>query len=150
MKKVTTAYEKDDLFELLKLQIEYRNRDLQDMHILPEEQLKYYNKLLKDQVEELKAMKYTLEYPPYIPLQEMIERFELTKVQRTIDRAFKREIQEVKEDMKRIDTTLDILQDKKRTKQFLKNVFEERQQETMEIDFFDLLMNRNINFDNFK
>ncbi len=55
MQRITEAYEKDDLFELLRLQLEYKQKDSGDFAILPDQQLKYYNKLLKEQVQELEA-----------------------------------------------------------------------------------------------
>jgi len=53
MQRITEAYENDDLFELLRLQLEYNQKDSGDFALLPDEQLKYYNKLLKEQITEL-------------------------------------------------------------------------------------------------
>lgn len=55
MQLITEAYEKDDLFELLRLQLEYNQKDSGDFAILPDEQLKYYNQLLKEQIAELES-----------------------------------------------------------------------------------------------
>ena len=52
MKKVTQAYEQDDLFELLKLKIELQGSDIESL-TMADEHLKYYNKILKEQVNEL-------------------------------------------------------------------------------------------------
>jgi hypothetical protein len=52
MKQVTQAYEKDDLFELLRLKIELQGSDIESL-TMADEQLKYYNKILKEQVNEL-------------------------------------------------------------------------------------------------
>lgn len=52
MHRITEAYEKDDLFELLRLKIELQGENI-DAMTLADEQLKYYNKILKEQVSEL-------------------------------------------------------------------------------------------------
>lgn len=53
MKRVTDAYEKSDLLSLLKLQLEFNRIDQQHLENLADEQLKYYNKILKQQADEL-------------------------------------------------------------------------------------------------
>ena len=53
MKRITIAYEKNDLFDLLKLQLEYLQIDKDHINKLADEKLKYYNKILKEQLEEL-------------------------------------------------------------------------------------------------
>lgn len=53
MKRITLAYEKNDLFDLLKLQLEYLQIDKDHINKLADDKLKYYNKILKEQLEEL-------------------------------------------------------------------------------------------------
>ncbi len=53
MKRITQAYEKNDLFDLLKLQLEYLQIDKGHINKLADDKLKYYNKILKEQLEEL-------------------------------------------------------------------------------------------------
>ncbi len=53
MKRITIAYEKNDLFDLLKLQLEYLQIDKDHINKLADDKLKYYNKILKEQLEEL-------------------------------------------------------------------------------------------------
>lgn len=53
MHRVTEAYEKSDLLALLQLQLEFEHIDQTHLENLAEEQLKYYNKILKQQAEEL-------------------------------------------------------------------------------------------------
>lgn len=55
LQRVTQAYEADNLFELLKLQLEFQRIDRDHLDTLADEQLKAYNKLLKSQVDELEA-----------------------------------------------------------------------------------------------
>lgn len=52
MHKIIKAYEEDDLFELLRLKISLQAGDIDSM-AMADEQLKYYNKILKEQVSEL-------------------------------------------------------------------------------------------------
>ena len=53
MKRVTVAYEANELLTLLRLQLELNRIDQAHLENLAESQLKHYNKLLKEQVEEL-------------------------------------------------------------------------------------------------
>ena len=53
MHRVTAAYEKSDLLALLQLQLEFERIDQAHLETLAEEQLKYYNKILKQQADEL-------------------------------------------------------------------------------------------------
>ncbi len=53
MKRITAAYEKNDLFDLLKLQLEYLQIDNNHINKLADDKLKYYNKILKEQLDEL-------------------------------------------------------------------------------------------------
>ncbi|GAB3943492.1 J domain-containing protein [Spirosoma harenae] len=53
MKRVTEAYEKSDLLSLLRLQLEFNRIDQQHLETLAEDQLRYYNKILKQQADEL-------------------------------------------------------------------------------------------------
>ncbi|RIJ37367.1 J domain-containing protein [Pontibacter oryzae] len=53
MKQVTQAYHNDDFFELLRLQMEFLHLHQDALGQLPDDQLKYYIKLLSDQVQTL-------------------------------------------------------------------------------------------------
>lgn len=55
MQRVTAAYETSDLLALLKLQLEFNRIDQNHLENLADEQLKYYNKILREQVQELEA-----------------------------------------------------------------------------------------------
>ena len=58
MQRVTAAYETSDLLALLKLQLEFNRIDQNHLENLADEQLKYYNKILREQVEELEAEQF--------------------------------------------------------------------------------------------
>jgi hypothetical protein len=62
MKQITQAYENDDLYELLRLQLEYRQME-NKLDQLPEERLKYYVKILNDQVKALNEQIYMITSP---------------------------------------------------------------------------------------
>ncbi|TXK27891.1 J domain-containing protein [Pontibacter qinzhouensis] len=64
MKEVTLAYNNDDFFELLRLQMEFLQDKSKALEELPEDQLKYYVKLLDDQVHELQLESAQLTYGP--------------------------------------------------------------------------------------
>lgn len=53
LKQVTTAYESNELLTLLRLQLELQRIDQAHLENLAEDQLRYYNKLLREQVREL-------------------------------------------------------------------------------------------------
>ena len=52
MHRVTEAYEKGDLLALLRLQLEFNRIDQAHLETLAEEQLTYYNKILRQQTQE--------------------------------------------------------------------------------------------------
>ena len=61
MQRVTEAYEKSDLMALFRLQLEYDRIDQTHLERLAEDQLRYYNKILKQQADELGQELYTLQ-----------------------------------------------------------------------------------------
>lgn len=61
MQRVTEAYEKSDLLALLRLQLEFNRIDQQHFETLAYDQLRYYNKILKQQADELSDELYTLQ-----------------------------------------------------------------------------------------
>lgn len=58
LKQVTTAYEANELLTLLRLQLELNRIDQSHLENLAEDQLRYYNKLLREQVYELENALY--------------------------------------------------------------------------------------------
>lgn len=53
MQRITEAYEKGDLLALFRLQLEYNRIDQTHLETLADNQLNYYNKILKQQADEL-------------------------------------------------------------------------------------------------
>jgi len=76
MQRVNVAYTKKDLLSLLELQLEAEQIDQSHMNNIAEDRLKYINKILKGQLEELQLevaqveypFKLQLDVPPYLPL----------------------------------------------------------------------------------
>lgn len=58
MKQITHAYKQDDFFELLRLRMEHIPEQDKNLDQLPEDQLKYYLKLLNEQVRDLEDQQY--------------------------------------------------------------------------------------------
>lgn len=79
MKRLTTAYEQNDLHTLLSLEIEWMNHPQHNGEgdrNLPEEQLKIYNAILKDQVDELKVeIERVSIHPKYFDMQHILQGF---------------------------------------------------------------------------
>ncbi|MCC5944301.1 MAG: hypothetical protein JJT94_05150 [Bernardetiaceae bacterium] len=66
MQRVTAAYENDDFFELLRLQIEFKTQGKEDIAALADNEVGMYNDVLKSQIQELKIQLNTLvEFPIY-------------------------------------------------------------------------------------
>ncbi len=61
MQRVTEAYEKSDLLALLRLQLEFNRIDQQHLETLADDQLRYYNKILKQQADELSGELFGLQ-----------------------------------------------------------------------------------------
>jgi hypothetical protein len=61
MQRVTQAYEASDLLALLRLQLEFNRIDQDHLETLADDQLKYYNKILKDQAQDLDGELYAIQ-----------------------------------------------------------------------------------------
>lgn len=76
MKRVTTAYDKQDLFELLNIELEWMHTMQQSSSGITyqENQLKIYNEILKDQIKDLETLNEMLPMGPrFAPLQRYYE-----------------------------------------------------------------------------
>lgn len=61
MKAVTEAYQRNNLMELLRLQIDFNQIDQSQLENLDKAQLNYYNKVLSEQLEELETEKQAIQ-----------------------------------------------------------------------------------------
>jgi len=74
MQDLTTAYHRKDLHTLLRLEMEWIQREEGDLERLSDEKLAIYNQVLRDQVSELQMEIESLSYHPrYAPLMVMDE-----------------------------------------------------------------------------
>ncbi len=74
MKQLTVAYEKNDLHALLKLEIEWIQKEENDITKLTDDKLGIYNEVLKQQVEEmLENIDMLEDHPRYMPLKHFTD-----------------------------------------------------------------------------
>ena len=134
MKRVTQAYKKDDFFGLLSLEIELMQGHAHDLGELPDDQLKYYNKMLKEQVDELQMQWDAMTNPPP-PFDSMAPYLRDVKHAPTIIRWQKRDLQETLDGVK---GDLKYLSDKKNLRTYLRDYeLEEDCYDEDDLFFFD-------------
>lgn len=76
MKRLTVAYESNDLHTLLSLEIEWIKKEEGDIARLSADKLRLYNQILKEQVEELELeMQMLINHPRYQPLKSYFPPF---------------------------------------------------------------------------
>jgi archaellum component FlaC len=124
MQRVNVAYNEKDLLSLLELQLEVEQINQATINSMPEERINHYNRVLTDQVFELKQEILGIK-------QAMCFQFStLAKFNNFMDKLFTpnriinelaHEILEIKEVVKQIDTDLILFSDIKNIKDFLKS-----------------------------
>ncbi|WP_299462123.1 J domain-containing protein [uncultured Microscilla sp.] len=129
MKKVTEAYKNNDFFELLRLQIEYKQGET-NIENLQNDQLVYYNQILMEQVRDLQQEEYMLMYPPP-PLNQIFQSIDMTKTY--LKDQFTVGVFRAKNELKMYKNTNKYVSDKKKLRKYLKDFV---QQPTPEEDFF--------------
>lgn len=124
MKQITQAYEKNDLFELLRLKISLQSIDINAWK-MADEQLKYYNKLLKEQLIELEREHWELYNKANGPSGNLFQRFGLDND--TTKTRIKREMTRIKNNIKSIENDINMLRMKENMRAFLKtyNMFDD-------------------------
>ncbi len=133
MKRVTQAYEKDDLFELLRLKIELQGSDIESL-TMADEQLKYYNKTLKEQVRELEENLWQLRMQGTTGGQDLLTRF--GGDEKTMKAKITRQVNQLKNNIKMIEQDILALGVKENMRRFLKNY---QIQDDFDDDFMDFL-----------
>jgi len=69
MRELTTAYEKNDLHTLLRLELEWIQKEEANLEKLTDDKLKIYNEVLKEQISDLEEESFSLlQHPRYQPL----------------------------------------------------------------------------------
>lgn len=117
MKIITQAYEKDDLFELLRLRIQ-----LQDaLTEVADEQLKYYNKMLKEQIAVLENSIIQLQNKAKSPVggRDLFAQFGGNE--KTMQIKFSKESNSLKAHLKSLEHDTKLLRIKENMRTFLKS-----------------------------
>lgn len=122
MKEITAAYEKDDLFELLRLKIALTSTNIASL-TMADEQLKYYNKLLKEQINELEASLWELHNQATITNNgsSLFQRFGGDT--KTMKMKFKKTTNYLKQMINEVDRNIDVLRFKENMRRFLKDYY---------------------------
>lgn len=117
MKQVTQAYEKDDFFELLRLQMAYIAEHEKQIDQLPEDQLKYYLKLLQEQYQELEEQEYLFNIGPDAGFY-----FQYGGTPKQMDQKFGTAKNDLKKELKQLKQDLQHLEEPAYLRAFLKEV----------------------------
>lgn len=131
MKRVTHAYKNNDFFELLRLQIEYKQGDAA-VEKLQDEQLVYYNQILMDQVRDLQQEEYMLTNPPP-PLNQIFHSIDMAKTY--LKDQFAVGVMRAENELIVYKNTNEHIKNNKNLRQYLKDF--DKQQE-VDADFFDI------------
>jgi hypothetical protein len=133
MQQVTVAYSNKDLLKLLELQLAVEQIDQSKLSSLSAERLKHYNKILSDQLAELQDEVLFKENEIRMMLQ--LSPFEPLSPNRLVT-LLKHDIQAIQAALKGIQNDLQVFQDVKNLKAWLKN-FRLPQPESGFDPFFD-------------
>lgn len=117
MKRVNGAYQNEDLLELLSLQIEVEQIDIEHLAALPEQRLRHYNHVLKEQVQTLEGELGALASP-------LLQEFDLymapdSRSRGLLDREFKHRLAAVRTLKNQQCDALTALDDPQRRRQVL-------------------------------
>ena len=120
MKQVTAAYENNDLFELLRLQLEFLQIDKNHINKLADEKLKYFNKILKEQVRDLQdEMDALLGFEEENRLGGGNPYLRFLHPPKEMEAAFKRETRKLKGVIKSLTEEIKVFSDRAVFKKFL-------------------------------
>jgi len=117
MKQITSAYKQDDFFELLRLQTEHTREQGSGMSELPEKQLKYYLKILNQQVRELEAEHAAFNLSPEGNFYRLY-----CGAPQQMDQKFGTARNDLKKELKRLERDLQHLEDPTYLRAFLKEL----------------------------
>lgn len=117
MKQVTTAYNQNDYFELLRLQMAFMQEQETHLDRVPEEQLRYFVKLLNEQVRDLEEELSSFFYGPEAELF-----FEFGGTPKQMEAKFHRAKQEIEAEMEQLQLDTTDFQDPKLLREYLKEL----------------------------
>ncbi len=133
MQRVTQAYEASDLLALLRLQLEFNRIDQDHLETLADEQLKYYNKILKEQATELDGELYQLQ----MQLGQMSgAMFGMIHSSAQLEFKLSTDINAMKRQIKQTKSDLKLFADRDMLKLWLKNYKIPKQQQ---FTYFDMM-----------
>lgn len=131
MKRVNHAYQNEDLLELLSLQIEIEQIESEHLAALPEQRLRHYNHVLKEQVRTLEGERDALASP-------LLQEFDLhmppdsSRARGLLDRAFKQRIAAMRAIKNQHGEDLAALGDPQRRRQLIDQLAAEQRDEDMD------------------
>lgn len=130
MKRVNLAYQNEDLLELLSLQIEIEQIDSEHLAALPEQRLRHYNHVLKEQVRTLEGERDALAAP-------LLRQFNLPMrpdsiARGVLDREFKQRVADMRILKNHHCDALAALGDSQRRRQLLDLLAAEQRQEDLD------------------
>ncbi len=131
IKKVTQAYEEDDLFELLRLKLELQQTENTDLENLPEDELKYYNTILLEQLKELEMKLYSLKNGFDPKISQLLR----CRTNKTLEKNILGGKKEIQDQIDDVQSDLEYL---KASKKNVKSYFEPRDQEDLLAMFSDM------------
>lgn len=120
IKKVTQAYKQDDFFELLRMQMEFIEDQDRGLDLLSEQQLKYYIKMLNDQIRELEDEHYARTGGGFGPGADFYYRYCGSPKQ--MDQKFGQEKRELKKELTQFRHDLQAFESPKNLREFLKGM----------------------------
>jgi hypothetical protein len=133
MQEVNVAYNKKDLLRLLELQLELEQIDEAHLNNIAEDRLKYFNKILKEQLRELQqevsaiehGFKMQSNWSPFFKLspEQLMAKLEC-------------DIKDVGNDVVRLKADLEAFQELKNLKSFLKTYKISKQSQELSLDDF--------------
>ncbi|MBC8110551.1 MAG: hypothetical protein H7Y04_05770 [Verrucomicrobia bacterium] len=115
MQRVTNAYQANDLFELLRLQLDFFQIDETHINKLADEKLKYFNKVLRGQVQDLESELFSIKGFG----DDLFSRFGGKPP--VMDAKFSTAIKGLKQHIKVLDEEIKNMQDSEILKIYLKN-----------------------------
>ena len=138
MKQLTIAYKQGDLHTLLRLELEWLQKEENNLEKLSDEKLAIYNQALKEQVQELEMqIQLAVQHPRYLPLQRYIRFFGVESVKLEHEKKkLQTEIEFMKEDLAELDSDKPL----KKLKQIIRDTKKEiKSQQMFSFDFEDFL-----------
>jgi len=142
MKKVTVAYEQQDLSTLLKLELEWVHKETEHLELISEQKLKIYIDVLKEQVNELEREKYAIYHNPrFAEIYDVAHSAEHYAKQKLTKQ--KHEEKQIQESLKHNTALLSEAKDKKSILSFVKIYFQNRPEEESLEELMQMFLQQN-------